>query len=465
MTNQEISAVIALINEAKESAIMQRDLITDDLASYGFNPSALEEVVKEKGLTVDNMTDNLPSMIEVEELVCQVRGTDEDAMEDYNRAIESFKEENTTDEEAVRKWLSYGIKSINDMIASETDLKNLEDEANGEIKSYTDYICSEAYDNHRKSNIEMWKSMLEREENPVKARALRKTIYIAENRYTLAFMFERLHDEKTAEKEHKAIIENFFSNNRSDYIMKKFADKCRQFDITPDGYRYLLDIEERFLEEKYHVYNNFFLFTAMRFISHCTESEINEVKEIMQCMLNLVYQRFYSDEVKEIFLNTVRSFLDEFEEDRERFDKDNILHPNHPYRIAKKKEKDAATRAKIYQLLEDENYMTDELKDELEKMEMDELFAFFKEKMDEKDAKESEDDTDEDATETDDEDTEDENEESEEDASIEDDVEVSKEADNEKVEKDTKELDTEINEESNNDAKVDEESSTESDEK
>lgn len=367
MNQNEIKSIVMLLNEAKESAKMQRELIEGDLESYGIDSGALEELVKsqEEGF---KLTDE-----KVEEYCEKIK------LEGADEIIESFQDESGNS--GKRAWIEYGIASVESMISSEEDLEELEDEANGEIKSYTDYICSEAYDKHRMQNIEMWKSMIERETNPAKIAKLKKSIYIVENRYTLAFMFERLHNEKTASKEHQAILDSFFNNARSNYMMEKFADKCEQFGFSHDLYRYLLDIEERYLEEKYHVFNNFFLFSAMRFIGHCGSEEINMAKEVVQCMLNLIYNRFYSEEVKETFLNTIRSFLDEFMDDTEIFNEKNILHPGHPYRIQKKKEKDAALRARIYEQLTIKGYANvEEEKESLDAMEINELLSYYNER-------------------------------------------------------------------------------------
>ena len=46
MTSDEIKSISMLINEAKESAQMQRDLITDDLKDAGYNVPVLEELVR-----------------------------------------------------------------------------------------------------------------------------------------------------------------------------------------------------------------------------------------------------------------------------------------------------------------------------------------------------------------------------------------------------------------------------------
>ena len=228
MNQNEIKSIVMLLNEAKESAKMQRELIESDLESYGIDSAALEELVKsqEDGFT---LTDE-----KVEEYYETVK------LDGADDAIEAFQVENETDVlGGKRAWIEYGINSINDMISSEEDLEELEEEANGEIKSYTDYICSEAYDNHRKKNIETWKSMIKRETNPAKIAKLKKSIYIVENRYTLEFMFERLHNEKTSAKEHRALIDSFFNNTRSNYMMERFDEKCKQFGFSQDLYRYL----------------------------------------------------------------------------------------------------------------------------------------------------------------------------------------------------------------------------------
>lgn len=380
MNGNDIKSMAILIDEAKQTAKMQEDLIMDDLTGYGIDPEKVRNLVVSEELESE-LTD---------EKVAEIFDTI--GFEDSSINMEFFAKEEDSEQDTKRRCVEYAIASINDVITSKENLESLQAEANEEIKSYTDYICSAKFDEHRVKNIETWKSMLERETNPGRMHRLKKAIYILENRYTLEFMFERLHDEKTAKKEHRVLVENFFSNERSNYMMEKFAVKCKQFNFTGNLYRYLLDIEERYLEEKYHVFNNFFLFTAMRFIGHCDESEIDMAKEVIQCMLNLVYNRFYSDEVRDTFLNTIRSFLDEFMDEKEIFEKDNILQPNHPYRIRKKKEKDAKLRAGIYAELTKNNYVDiSEQQDELDAMDINELIAFYNERKNEAESAKEED--------------------------------------------------------------------------
>lgn len=372
MNANEIKSITLLINEAKESAKLQRELITDDLTDRKVNISVLEDIVRD-------MCEEPDEDFELSDSVVR----------EYYDAIHTGDE--VLDDAGKREYVQYAIDSVKDIISTENDLAKLEQEANGEIKSYTDYICSEAYDQHRMKNIEMWKSMLEREENPVKARKLQKAIYIAENRFTLIFMFERLNNPATHDMEKVSMIESFFGSTKSNYALQRFAEKCKQFGFSKDLYRYLLDLEERYLDEKYHVFNNFFLFTAVRFIGHCGDDEINEAKEVVQCMLNLVYNRFYSEDVREIFLSTIRTFLDQFEDVREIFDEKNILHPNHPYRIQKEKEREANLRAKLYgEMVQKLGIKLEEMKKELDAMSMQELISYYDTKLKEQESKEKE---------------------------------------------------------------------------
>ena len=46
MNQNEIKSIVMLLNEAKESAKMQRELIESDLESYAIDSVALEELVK-----------------------------------------------------------------------------------------------------------------------------------------------------------------------------------------------------------------------------------------------------------------------------------------------------------------------------------------------------------------------------------------------------------------------------------
>ena len=341
MKQSELRAVMSLINEARENAKFQRELIFENLRERCIDPDKLEQamhVAEDRNPLKTAGVDNLYAVV---------------ALEGAEEIIKGYMEDREDITNARTLWLEEAIKDVETVIKSEEDIQDLAAEASTEMKSYAEYVSSEKYDQQRQRNLELWKEMLVKETDYGKRRRLEHAIKVTENRFSISFMFERLHNEKTAASEKQALIDVFFDNRKSRYMIDKFISKCEQFGVSKDVYHYLLNIEENFLEEKYHVFNNFFLHAAMRYIGHCGYEESDEMKTIIQNLLNLVYNRYYSDEVKEIFLTSIRSFLDMFEDVRDIFDEGNILHPGHPYRIQKEKEREAGMRKDIYEKLDE----------------------------------------------------------------------------------------------------------------
>lgn len=241
------------------------------------------------------------------------------------------------------------IENVIDVLEFKHEMKKLSETAREENQRYADYVCSQEYDNLRVLQITMYEKELESTTDVRRKLELKRKIYYLKERFSVGFLYERLKDPKTKDNEYNNILESFFNGQRSMYLLEKFKEKCSQFGLSDDVHKYLLNIEENFLEEKYHVFNNFFLNMVMRYVGHCDSTSADSGKLVIQDMLNLNYHRFYSDEVREIFLQSIREFLDQFDSERDRFEKMNITHPKHPTRIQKNVERERALRKNIYE--------------------------------------------------------------------------------------------------------------------
>lgn len=284
------------------------------------------------------------------------------------------------------------IMDVGDVISSEVNLHQMEALQKDSIDEYINYLASPEYDQDIEKRIADWKQevirMKEDNANGFKIRELEKSIYAIENRYTLAFMVERIFNDSTSEKEIRSIADSFFNNHTSSYNMQRYAEKCRQAKVDDRLYRSFFDVEYKFLEEKYHVFNNLFLFITVRYIGHLdVNKEFDKFNYIVNAMSKLMYNRFSSDAMRDSLLDTIRKTLDKFESYREKFEKDNILHPNHPAYKEKAAKREAATRNHAYNelaaiLYPDVNSETDvsgreELKASINNMSVEEVVSYY----------------------------------------------------------------------------------------
>jgi hypothetical protein len=127
-------------------------------------------------------------------------------------------------------------------------------------------------------------------------------------------------------------------------VIDKFMDKIKRFGYDGKIYRYFFNLEENFLPEKYHVFNNFSLFMFMRTVAYADPAKREDqliVKSYTGDLTNLIYHRFDSTETEKSYVDAMCKVLDLFEEYAEYFNINNMTHPNHPVRVENEKSAEA----------------------------------------------------------------------------------------------------------------------------
>ena len=98
------------------------------------------------------------------------------------------------------------------------------------------------------------------EDGDPKKKEIEVKIRIMDNCTTFSFLFNRITDPKIKEKERDVIKRGFFKVSEGSLIMDKYKSKIKKFGFGGDIVPHLLGLEELFLSEKYHPFNNLFLF-------------------------------------------------------------------------------------------------------------------------------------------------------------------------------------------------------------
>lgn len=231
------------------------------------------------------------------------------------------------------------IRSIYELIAIKEESNTLRTDADKVINDYVNYLTSPEYQEKKKQRIIDLKNKAEAETNEVEKEKVMKLVRAMESTMTLSFLFTRL--EKLGKDEKDNIINAFFNDKRSSYIINRYKVNAKKVGFNPEVYKYFFNLEEKFLEEDYHVYNNLFLFFNMRYIAYIdvyNKEERMYAQSLFNNMANLIYHKFPSDDDENNFKNVIYNFLDYFKDDYKYFEDNNFTHPKHPRRIEKDKE-------------------------------------------------------------------------------------------------------------------------------
>ena len=203
------------------------------------------------------------------------------------------------------------------------------------LKEYNTYLASSEVQKKKLERLEKMKEMARKEEDESKKKEMLKKISVMESSYSLSFLFDRIN--KYGDKEIESIKDAFFDKRKGSYIIQRYKDKIKQFGFKDKVYRWFFNLEENFLPEKYHVYNNLFLFIYMRTLAYYDPYNKEEKmygQALTSTIANLVYHRFEETEKEKDFIEIIKKILDKFEVYHDYFGKYNKTQPGHPDRLA-----------------------------------------------------------------------------------------------------------------------------------
>lgn len=222
--------------------------------------------------------------------------------------------------------------------SSELDrIKLCKEIANAKTEQEKRFRSPEYRQRRSETLAELEKRASEQEYSVEKRRALEK-LEMIRNSDTLDFLFHRF--DRFSDKEIKNIIDGFLDGKKFEYIWNKYCNNIKHFNILPDVVKRFYNIEEMFLHELYHPFNNLFLFIVIRFIAymdpHNSRDMLYANALIVKCD-HLVYHRFDSQDDEEAFKNTIKTILNMFMQDDyiALFTEKNTSSPTHPQRMLK----------------------------------------------------------------------------------------------------------------------------------
>ena len=176
------------------------------------------------------------------------------------------------------------------------------------------------------------------ETDPDKKAAIGKEFDTAKDAISLSLLINRF--TKYGKKEVENAVDSFFKHDKASYIMNKYKTNVTKFGFNSDIFKFFFNIEENFLPEEYHCYNNFFLYLSMRAIAFADSYRKEDklfVTSLITHLSDLVYHRFKSLEDEKIFIGFICSIEDTFTDYEEVFKESNTSYKENPVRKEEEK--------------------------------------------------------------------------------------------------------------------------------
>ena len=288
---EDYKIIIDLTREMKDSLKDAREKVHNSLKDRGYIvPDVLEDMVI--------LSDDDIETGDVNKLITYIK----DHLIDADMYDELF---GSLSDDDIRE----NIKDIRERFISvhsiEKEYHNIINESKDILEEYFNYINSNRVEDSIKKRLEIMKSMKDIDDNISSSNE--KKIKILEKTLDLSFITDDLNINRVAN--------SYFKDNLSSYDVKKFESKIRKYGYNDTIYTHFLDIEETFLGEKYHPFNNLFLFIYMRYVGHSDpykDSDGLYVRSITGAISNLIYHRFTSTENEKEFITFIENILDRF---------------------------------------------------------------------------------------------------------------------------------------------------------
>ena len=371
-TDSSIREIMKMARESYNTSMNQTASLME--ASYKISTAFLKEAAKWSTEEFDTMSDDDIKMI-------------------YNSYYIGSAEAKLLQPEDMRKDLKACKGLSNTAYEMQKSFKEVQDIYNESVDEDWKRRNSKEYRDATLKRIEEWKSEIEKMD-PVKdakmIRDLRQKVEFMESTITLDFITERI---KHVEKEKSTIMRQFFSESEGSYSLNRCKSRSPKFGFDADWYKFFFNLEENFLPEEYHAFNNLFLFNVMRFIGYQDPYNTKDrgmVQAIVSSLTGLVYHKFADTEMENVIISLIKDYDSYFEDQREKFMKDNTTRPNHPIRLEQSKKADADRRNELFAAMVKFDFEIPENAAEISTRDLQEYFNNKMEEMVSKNTKEKE---------------------------------------------------------------------------
>lgn len=291
---KDYKLIVDLTRDMKNSLNDARNQIQNSLKNEGYVvPDVLEDMVL---LTNDDIETG-----DIDKLLTYL----EDHFADNHKFEEKFIK---ATEEEIRDSLRDIRKTFRMVHSIEKEYHDIIKESKDILEEYFNYINSNRVDESIKKRLDVMKSINDIDDvSESDKKQNEKLIKTLEKTLDLSFITDGLNIDR--------VVEVFFKDNLSSYVVTKFKNKIKKYGYNTDIYLRFFDIEENFLDEKYHPFNNLFLFIYMRYVGYSDPYNKDDglyVRSITGNIANLIYHRFDTTDSEKEFIKFIELVLDKF---------------------------------------------------------------------------------------------------------------------------------------------------------
>ena len=239
---------------------------------------------------------------------------------------------NQSDEE-IKKSLHLIKEKQMDIYHANQETEDIKKQSDEIMNEYLNYLYSDEVVSVRAKRMQKLEDMLKDETDEVKISKMRRMISSMQEADSLQFITKRL--ESMNEKEIDNVMEAFFKKNKGQYVIDRYMAKVPKFGFNEKLYHYFFNLEENFLPEEYHVFNNLFLFYYMRFVAHADPNNKTDklfVQSLTSTLSRLVYHKFPETQGEKDFIEIIKKVDDYFRPHYDYFYENNTTRPGHPIR-------------------------------------------------------------------------------------------------------------------------------------
>ena len=306
-------------------------------------------------------------------------------LEEIKTFIENHKDQSVNHIPEIES-LEDGIKVMKEikelqmnLYSAEQESAKLKGQSQDILNDYFEYLSSPEVVEARRRRLEKMKELAEAETDEYQKYKMVNMIKSMEQADSMDFIFKRFYEDAT--RESRLVVECFFDEKRGSYIIDRYKRKVAKFGFDENLYKYFFNLEENFLSEKYHAFNNLFLFYYMRFIGYADPYDKTDklfVQSITSAIANMVYHKFNSKTEEQKFIHIIEKFEDYFMDRYDYFIENNTTRPGHPVRLQASAKYEADQKSRLVAKM-DELGITGYS----ESMTAKEMYEFFNAKMDE----------------------------------------------------------------------------------
>ena len=336
---EDYKLMMDLLDELREQYDTLRKFYEDYVTNtYSLDPKIINGILPITKAEIEEM--NLDQMCEFIDQYSETSNTKDAILEIQQQLIdddmlpevgEQTPEEKLTAE--LRKILLDIKKSSMTVYAQKREVDRAIADSNDIMEDYLNYLSSDKIVEARTKYLENLKESLKKTDDGPMKNKMEKMVADIEASYNLSFIFNRL--ESLGVEEMQSVVDAFFSNQKGKYVMNRFNTKIKAFGFNKNIFQRFLNLEEMFLPEEYHPFNNLFLFTYIRIVAYAdpyNKTDKMWVQAITAKISDLIYHRFQTDKKEKIFIAIIKRVDDYYQDYREKFVKDNETWPGHESR-------------------------------------------------------------------------------------------------------------------------------------